>query len=173
LLVNWKVPPDVERAILPALKRFPHQEFWQAPYGIIWYALNLPFGLLANGNGASYIFWIGLVNVSIAAYCLFRLSLILILVFVGVSIFHTFKAPWNVPILWLCLLGFINPLLLAVPIIAKFPIGNTANRAKTWRLILFAMHWQKNPFYYATIGIVWIMVLLNPYAVEIGSLLRV
>ena len=77
------------------------------------------------------------------------------------AMFHLVKASWNVSILWLCLLGFIHPYLLAVPILAKFPVGNPAPFKQTWTHALKAVPYRRSWFYYLTIGTVWLGVLLE------------
>ena len=58
------VPPDVERAILPALRSFPNQRYDQAPYGLIWYIVSKPFGWLSE-NGVDYFAYSLIVNMTI------------------------------------------------------------------------------------------------------------
>jgi len=85
-------------------------------------------------------------------------SVLFLSIFSGVALFHLIKAPWNVSILWLCLLGLISPYLLIIPILAKFPVGNPAPFRKTWSHALHAIPYKMSPVYYLSIGIVWLSV---------------
>lgn len=152
----FTVPPDVERAILPALRQFPHQRYDYAPYGLVWYLVSKPFGFFSM-NGFDYIALTGIVNGTILGLLgVFNLPPWFILLYLLISMFNLVKAPWNLPVLWLSLLGFFSPWLLIVPVLAKFPVGNP--RAKAWQ-VRQALTWQKNPVYYGTLIIVWIAVL--------------
>lgn len=155
------VPPDIARAILPALARFPRQEYHHAPYGILWYLVNKPIGILARGKPVNYMLWTQVFTLPILVYLGQTQSFFFQAIFASVYVFHLFKATWNVSILWLCLLGLIHPILLIVPILAKFPIGNPASFRKTWGFIFHMMTYKKSPFYYFTMGIVWIAVALG------------
>lgn len=107
------------------------------------------------------MFWTGWFNILTLLYVFQFTPLWFVLVYSTVSMFHLVKAPWNVSILWLCLLGFIHPYLLAVPILAKFPVGNPAPFRKTWNHALHAIPHKMSWFYYLTIGIVWLAVAFH------------
>lgn len=156
-----KAPSDLERAVLPALEHFPHQEFWQAPYGAIWYAMNKPVGTISLGSPEMYMFWTGWFTSATLVYLSQFQSLPFLLVYSGIATFHLVKAPWNMSILWLCLLGLIHPYLLIIPILAKFPVGNPAPFRRTWNHALHAMPYKHSWFYYLTIAIVWGMVAVR------------
>ena len=157
IITMLRPPIDVERAVLPALRDFPHQRQDHAPYGIIWYIVNLPLGKLSE-TATDYIVYTGIITGTIITLGL-TLSLpdSFILLFAGISIFNLVKAPWNCSILWLCLLGLFNPLLLAVPILAKLPVGNL--KVEWWQTRQ-ALFWQKNPVYWGSLVIVWLAVLI-------------
>lgn len=154
----FTVPPDVERAILPALQRFPHQRYDHAPYGLIWYLVSKPFGW-ASKTGLDYIAYNCIINMTVIGMLeVFLLPQWFILIYLIVSTFNLLKAPWNLPILWLSLLGFFSPVLLIVSPLAKFPVLNP--RARLWQ-IRQALTWQKNPVYYSSLIIVWLAVLIT------------
>lgn len=148
-----KLPVDIDRAILPALREFPHQRYDQAPYGALWYLVSIPLGY--HGDAVTYVMLSATFNLFISTLVII-LTLPFGILFVSISIFHAWKAPWNLPILWLTLLGFISPWLLVLPILAKFPVGNF--QAQWWQTRQ-ALTWQKNPYYYGSIALVWIVVL--------------
>jgi len=156
----FTVPPDIGRAVLPALEAFPKQEYWQSPYGAIWYAVNKPIGTISFESPAMYMFWTGWFTSATLVYLSQFQSLPFLLVYSGIAMFHLVKAPWNVSILWLCLLGLVHPFLLVVPILAKFPVLNPAGR-KAWSHALHAIPYKMSPFYYLTIGIVWLAVAFH------------
>jgi len=155
-----RIPADITRAILPGLGSFPHQQFWQAPYGLIWYLVNKPIGIMSRGSPIGYIFWTWAVTIALIYFVPFQSGLFL-LSFSGIALFHLFKAAWNVSILWLCLLGFVHPYLLAVPILAKLPVGNPAPFRQTWNHVLHAIPYKNSWFYYLTIAIIWVMVAIR------------
>ena len=155
------VPPDLDRAVLPALEHFPKQEYWQAPYGAIWYAVNKPIGTISLGSAEMYMFWTGWFTSALLVFLSQFQSILFLLVFSGIAMFHLVKAPWNVSILWLCLLGLIHPFLLIVPILAKFPVGNPAPFRKTWNHALHAIPYKMSPVYYLSMGIVWLSVAFH------------
>lgn len=113
------------------------------------------------GEPAGYMIWTGWINTTVLVFLAQHLSLMFLLTYSAISVFHLVKAPWNVSILWLCLLGFIHPVLLMVPVLAKFPVGNPAPFRKTWSHALHAIPYRMSPFYYATMGIIWLMVLFR------------
>ena len=107
------------------------------------------------------MFWTGWLTSGILIFLSQFQSLFFLLVFSGIATFHLIKAPWNVSILWLCLLGLIHPFLLVVPVLAKFPIGNPAPFRKTWNHALHAIPYRMSWFYYLTIGIIWLSVAFH------------
>jgi len=157
----FKTPPDIERAVLPALEDFPHQEFWRSPYGIVWYIVNQPIGVISMGSPEMYVFWTGWITAATLVFLLQFQSVLFLAIYSGIAIFHLIKATWNVSILWLCLLGLIHPFLLIIPILAKFPVGNPAPWRQTWNHALHAISYKMSPFYYATIGVVWLVVAFH------------
>ena len=154
------IPPDLDRAVLPALEHFPKQEYWQAPYGAIWYAVNKPIGTISLGSPEMYMFWTGWFTSALLVFLSQFQSILFLLVFSGITMFHLVKAPWNVSILWLCLLGLIHPFLLIVPVLAKFPVLNPAGR-KAWNHALHAIPYKMSPVYYLSMGVVWLLVLFR------------
>src|SRR2546428_13996299 len=62
------IPHDIEPAIMPGLKnirRVLHRQTivsGRAPYGIIWYAINLPIARAEKFNGKYSIFYLGLID---------------------------------------------------------------------------------------------------------------
>jgi len=156
-----KAPPDLEVAVLPALEYFPRQEFWQAPYGLIWYLINKPIGTFSFGSSEMYMLWNGWFTSAILVYLSQSQSILFLLAFSGITMFHLVKATWNVSILWLCLLGLIHPYLLIIPILAKFPVGNPAPFRRTWNHVFHAIPYKHSWFYYLTIAIVWGMVAVR------------
>lgn len=155
-MLKISIPPDIDRAILPALRTFPHQRYDQAPYGILWYLISKP--LAFGDNALSYVFLSATVNLLVSTWLLLLTSFPFTVLFFSISLLHVVKAQWNLPILWLTLLGFIWPWLLIVPILAKFPVGNF--QAHWWQ-IQQALTWQKNPYYYLSLVLVWAVVFFQ------------
>lgn len=153
----FTVPPDVERAILPALRQFPHQRYDYAPYGLLWYLVSKPLAW-PSYSVMDYLVYSWIINwVLVGVLGVLRFPAWFLVVYVAVSVFNMLKAPWNLPVLWLSLLGFVSPFLIVIAPLAKFPVGNP--RAKLWQ-VRQALTWQKNPVYYGTLIIVWLAVLI-------------
>ena len=109
------------------------------------------------GYAEGYVFWTGWFTM-LSLLFIQAMPFWFLVVYSGIAMFHLLKAPWNVSILWLCLLGLIHPFLLIVPILAKFPVGNPAPFKRTWGHALHAIPYRMSWFYYLSIGIVWLSV---------------
>ena len=123
---------EVVTAVIPALHH-PWQSPWAAPYGLLWYILNIPvwrlgqavFGWLVP-SGIDWMLTLLLGN--LLFLWMFRKSELLASYFMT-SMFLWFVVPWNLSILWLVSLGFrgsslqrrIGAVMLGV--IAKLPVG--------------------------------------------------
>jgi hypothetical protein len=77
------------------------------------------------------------------------------------------QAPYDIPILWLCLFGLVKwPLALLGPL-GKLPY---AAPASTWTFVL-SRHYLSSDFqYYALMGIVFILVLVQARSDRIGKI---
>lgn len=124
---------EVVTAVAPALQH-PYSITWQAPYGILWYWLNqplmLPWTLISSLSDVElgYLWMAGLAVADVPFYYLLRKSELLTAYLMS-SLFIWAVVPWNLTILHLTVLGFfVGPILprlalLALPVIAKLPIG--------------------------------------------------
>lgn len=89
------------------------------PHGWVWYAIVIPIAYFSNPTIDLLVFaTIDMVILIVlgnrnAVFIAFFLS----------SFISFFVIPQNEPVLWLTLLGLYSPLLLFMPIIAKFPVG--------------------------------------------------
>ena len=158
---------DIRDAFIPASKhlrpadffRRPRSEdvrfaFWIMPYGILWYAINLPLMRLANYNGKGWVYLITIVD-SIFLYTSFQLGLTGALLYVAISTIQALKAPWNVSILWLTLLGIYSWIFLILAPLAKLPFGVPT---KTWGHARISLFHQHNYYYYGLLAIFWIFI---------------
>jgi hypothetical protein len=161
------VQRDVRDAILPLSSRLhaadffrrPRSEdvrfaFWIVQYGVIWYAINLPLMRLARFEGRKWTYALCLLDV-IFVWFSFNLGLVGALIYITLNTINLFKAPWNVSIFWLIVLGVFSWVFLVLAPIAKLPIGIPT---KVWGHVRQALFYQKNPYYYGLLGLFWIFV---------------
>src|SRR5438034_1195334 len=70
-----------------------------------------------------------------------------------------FQAPYNMPILWLCLLGLISWKLMWIPVIAKLPVGGPVSE---WQ---FIFNWSlRQPYsyvFYLPLGVLWLTIVFK------------
>ena len=116
---------EVVTAVVPALAH-PYLFPWQAPYGMLWYWMNQAIVFFAYP-----LFWwlehgvrwmMGMAVVDTLVLFVFRKSELLT-VYWMTSLFIWSTIPWNLPVLWLVILGFYSRLTLPLSIIAKLPVG--------------------------------------------------
>lgn len=89
-------PIDVERAVLPALRDFPRQRRDLAPYGVLWYLLNIPIGRISQ-TGSEYIGYTGIssaiITIIISLVVTTPIPIWFALVFTSINLFNLVKAP--------------------------------------------------------------------------------
>lgn len=90
------------------------------PHGLLWYAIVIPIAYF--GTPTSDLITFATVDMVILIGFINRNSLFV--PFLLVSFLSYFVIPQNEPILWLTLFGLRSVYYLALPIIAKFPIGS-------------------------------------------------
>lgn len=148
----WWWNGDIQTAIIPGLRCWYCQPS-QAPYGILWHILSWP--LVIGGTPNWYI-----VCSSLGDY----LAMILIgskpiLPMYGMLSFWIWlQAPYDIPILWLCLFGLWKwPLAFLGPL-GKIPYPAPAS---TWNFVLQRHYIASDIQYYALMGLVFILVLVQ------------
>src|SRR5438445_5722121 len=157
------IPHDVEPAIMPGLKNIRNVLQRQtvvsgrAPYGIIWYAINLPIARAAKFNGRYWILYLGLLD-SIFLWLSWTMGWLGFLAYAFIGTFQLLRAPWNTGINWLIVLGLVSPWFLVIAPIAKLPVGLPLHAfGETGRAFFF----RHNFGYYAPLGIISLHVFFH------------
>lgn len=155
---------EVVTAVIPAFHH-PYAITWQAPYGLLWYILNIPAWRLGSvlfpfvPSGVDWMFSLLILNLPFIY--LFRKSELLIAYFMT-SLFLWFVVPWNLSVLWLVTLGFLSQHSLvrlgsvALGVAAKMPLGAPLS---VWRYDF--LNGQEG----GTLGSAFVPGHLMPYAV--------
>ena len=157
------IPHDIEPAIMPGLKnirRVLHRQTivsGRAPYGIIWYAINLPIARAAKFNGRYWILYLGLID-SILLWLSLTMGWLGFLAYAFIGTFQLFRAPWNISINWLVLLALVSPWFLIIAPIAKLPVGLPLHAFGDTERAFFFKH---NFVYYGLLGTLWLIVFFN------------
>jgi hypothetical protein len=157
------IPHDIEPAIIPGLKNIRkvlHRQTivsGRAPYGIIWYAINLPIARAAKFNGRYWVLYLGLID-SIFLWLSWTMGWLGFLAYIFVGTFQLFRAPWNTSINWLILLALVAPWFLIIAPIAKLPVGLPLHAFGDTERAFFFKH---NFVYYGLLGTLWLIVFFN------------
>lgn len=88
---------------------------WRAPYGVLWYIVSYPGSF---GGPAGYILYVAVVD-CFAMWSIRRFGLFW--PYVACSFWIFLQAPYDIPILWLTLLGLIAWPLASFGILGKLP----------------------------------------------------
>ncbi len=150
---------DVEAAtaIIPGLQH-PWDEPWQAPYGVIWYILNIPltwFQISGINPEQSWLLWLSAIDSVVIL--IMRRGRFYTIFYIAVSLLTFRQAPYNMTILWITLAGIYWPPSLIIAPLAKFPIGAPSD---VWQYIFSnSMQSETNWRYYALMIILWVVVL--------------
>lgn len=151
----WAWNGDIKTAILPGLQCWYCQPS-QAPYGILWHILSWPLSL----GGSPYWY---IVASSLGDYLAMTLigSKGIVPMYGMLSFWIWLQAPYDIPILWLCLFGLYKwPLAFLGPL-GKIPYPAPAS---TWNFVL-QRHYIGSDFqYYLLMGLVFILVLVQARA---------
>src|SRR5438445_5117556 len=163
LLEVRPIPRDYEPAIMQGLKsirkvlRRQKIVSGRAPYGIIWYAINLPIARAAKFKGRYWVLLLGLID-SIFLWLSWTMGWLGFLAYVFIGTFQLLRAPWNTSINWLILLGLVSPWFLVIAPIAKLPVGLPLHAfGDTGRAFFF----RHNFGYYAPLGIISLHVFFH------------
>ncbi len=153
------LPPDVSRAIMPGLAnlgRFLRDDKSApyAPYGIIWYGVNLPLAKPFDYNGRTWMVLLATIDGAFVWLSL-RMGLYGVLAYVVIGTFQLFRAPWNASINWLVILGLYSPWFLIIAPVAKLPVGLPVRIFGHTRVAFFYRH---NFVYYGLLGTLWVIV---------------
>jgi hypothetical protein len=138
---------------MAALSQYPHQATYLAPYGTLWYAINLS---IPHSTGIEWTLWIAAIDVPVSLVFLFK-NWKLWPVYIFISVLSFTSTPYNMPVLWLTGLGlFRTPLILLGPL-TKIP--DTIPQLQY--IASWSVHQPDNWFYYGLLVTWWVTVLLN------------
>jgi hypothetical protein len=172
-IVREPVHKDIKFYILPGLSNLRKivryaPDFSYVPYGLIWYAINVPIVRLGRYNGR---FWMGALAFIDSFFLWYSqyLGLTVFVAYVLIGTFQLLRAPWNASINWLIILAPVSWIFLLLAPIAKFPVGLPL---RVWTYTERAIGHQHNYIYFGLLGTLWLIVFNHLYfLLEIESLL--
>jgi len=163
-IVRRPVHKDITFYILPGLSNLRKivryaPDFSYVPYGLIWYAINVPIVRLGRYNGR---FWMGALALIDSFFLWYSqyLGLTVFVAYVLIGTFQLLRAPWNASINWLIILAPISWIFLLLAPIAKFPVGLPV---QVWRYTGRAVGHQHNYIYFGLLGTLWLIVFNYSY----------
>jgi hypothetical protein len=110
--------PDILGAIIPALQHPFQGTDWQAPYGLLWYGISeLVYHAYPTPQG--YVTITALVD-GVLMWKIRNHRLVLVL-YIFSSWYEFNQAPYNLPPMWMSLLGLWNPWAVLLGPLTKFP----------------------------------------------------
>jgi len=167
---------DITYYILPGLSNLRKitkyaPDFSYVPYGLIWYAINVPIVRAVRYNGRAWLAVLALIDAAFLWYSSQFLGLTIFVVYLLIGTFQLLRAPWNASINWLIILAPISWVFLLLAPIAKFPVGLPI---QVWRYTGRAIGHQHNYIYFGLLGTLWLIVVNHLYFLaEIDDLLAV
>jgi hypothetical protein len=159
-IVRRPVHRDITSYILPGLSNIRKiikydPNFSYVPYGLIWYAINVPIVRLGRYNGRFWMGALALIDIVFLGYSFQYMGLTVFFAYVVIGTFQLLRAPWNTSINWLIILGPISWIFLVLAPIAKFPVGLPV---QVWRYTERAVGHQHNYIYFGLLGTLWLIV---------------
>ncbi|HEX9240140.1 MAG TPA: hypothetical protein VF910_05745 [Candidatus Bathyarchaeia archaeon] len=175
-ILKRPVPKDITFYVLPGLSNLRKilrydPDFSYVPYGLIWYALNVPIVRAVRYSGRLWIVVLALIDIAFLWYGSQVLGLVVFVAYVLIGTFQLFRAPWNVSINWLIVMAPISWIFLALAPIAKLPVGLPV---QVWGYTERAIGHQHNYIYFGLLGTLWLIVFNYLYLLrEIEDLIVV
>jgi hypothetical protein len=159
------VHKDIAFYILPGLSNLRKMVkydpgFSYVPYGLIWYAVNVPIVRLGRYSGRFWMGALALVDGFFLGYSFQYLGLTVFLAYALIGTFQLLRAPWNASINWLIILAPTSWIFLLLAPIAKFPVGLPL---QVWRYTGRAVGHQHNYIYFGLLGTLWLIVFNHLY----------
>jgi hypothetical protein len=159
------VHKDITFYILPGLSNLRKiirydPGFSYVPYGLLWYAINVPIVRAVRYSGRLWIAILALTDTIFLWYSSQSLGLTVFLAYVLIGTFQLLRAPWNASINWLIILAPVSWIFLLLAPIAKFPIGLPL---KVWSYTERAIGHQHNYIYFGLLGTLWLIVFNHLY----------
>jgi hypothetical protein len=159
------VHKDITFYILPGLSNLRKlvkydPDFSYVPYGLIWYAINVPIVRLGRYNSRFWMGALALADGFFLGYSFQYLGLTVFLAYILMGTFQMLRAPWNTCINWLIVLAPTSWIFLLLAPIAKFPVGLPV---QVWRYTGRAVGHQHNYIYFGLLGTLWLIVFNHLY----------
>jgi len=160
-ILKRPVHKDITFYILPGLSNLRKlvrydPGFSYVPYGLIWYAINVPVVRAVRYSGRLWLAVLAVIDVAFLWYSNEFLGLTVFAAYVVIGTFQLLRAPWNASINWLIILTPISWIFLLLAPIAKFPVGLPV---QVWRYTERAVGHQHNYIYFGLLGTLWLIVL--------------
>src|SRR2546426_1814194 len=159
------IPKDIPFYILPGLSNVRKllrydPGFSYVPYGLIWYAINVPIVRAVRYSGRLWITVLALIDIVFLYYANEFLGFTVFLAYVLIGTFQLLRAPWNASINWLIILAPISWIFMLLAPIAKLPVGLPV---QVWRYTERAVGHQHNYIYFGLLGTLWLIVFNHLY----------
>jgi len=163
-ILKRPVHKDIKFYILPGLSNLRKlvkydPGFSYVPYGLIWYAINVPIVRVVRYSGRLWITVLALIDIAFLWYSQV-LGLTVFIAYVFIGTFQLLRAPWNASINWLIVLAPVSWLFLILAPIAKFPIGLPI---QVLRYTERAIGHQHNYIYFGLLVTFWLFVFNHLY----------
>lgn len=148
ILKNYQWNRDIPDGIIPAL------HCWycvpsHAPYGTLWYIVSFP-GVLG------YTWYVTLVDFAVMLLLVRIRAWLLLPTYLLSTTLLWLQAPYDIPVLWMTLLGLISwPLIFLGPL-SKLPLGAPYS---TWNYVLTKPYVSTDWIYYGLIGFVFVAIV--------------
>jgi hypothetical protein len=164
-IVKRPIHKDISFYILPGLSNLRRiirydPEFSYVPYGLIWYAINVPIVRLGRYSGRFWMGALALIDSFFLGYSFQYLGLTVFLAYVLIGTFQLLRAPWNASINWFIMLAPTSWIFLILAPFAKFPVGLPV---QVWRYTGRAVGHQHNYIYFGLLGTLWLIVFNHLY----------
>jgi hypothetical protein len=159
-ILKRPVHKDITFYILPGLSNLRKlvrydPGFSYVPYGLIWYAINVPIVRAVKYSGRLWIAILALIDVAFLCFVSDFMGLTVFAAYVVIGTFQLLRAPWNASINWLIMLAPISWIFLVLAPIAKLPFGLPV---QVWRYTERAVGHQHNYIYFGLLGTLWLIV---------------
>jgi hypothetical protein len=160
------VHKDITFYILPGLSNLRKilrydPGFSYVPYGLIWYAINIPIVRAVRYSGRLWIAVLALLDTVFLWYTSQALGPTVFYAYILIGTFQLLRAPWNASINWLIILAPASWIFLILAPIAKFPVGLPL---RVWTYTERAIGHQHNYIYFGLLGTLWLIVFNHLYS---------
>ena len=167
-ILKQPIPKDIPFYILPGLSNLRKllrydPGFSYVPYGLIWYAVNVPIVRAVRYSGRPWMIVLALIDIAFLWYSSQVSGLVVFIAYVLIGTFQLFRAPWNASINWLIVLAPISWIFLALAPIAKLPVGLPI---QVWGYTERAIGHQHNYIYYGLLGTLWLIIFNHLYFLQ-------